>query len=72
MFDSRDFSKETPVDDRTFNLYRRMYAYDKTDLKPVVESVDGSNTDWRREKISFAAAYGNERVTAYLYLPKSV
>jgi len=69
-FEARDFSKETPVNDQSFNLYRHMYAYDKTDLKAVVESVDESNAEWRREKISFAAAYGNERVPAYLFLPK--
>ena len=28
--------------------------------------------DWTQEKISFDAAYGGERVVAYLYLPKNV
>ncbi len=27
--------------------------------------------DWTREKVSFDAAYGGERVIAYLYLPKN-
>ena len=27
---------------------------------------------WRKETVSFAAAYGNERVPAYLFLPKNV
>ena len=26
--------------------------------------------DWRREKVSFDAAYGNERVPAHLFLPR--
>ena len=69
-FEARDFGKEKPVDDQAFALYRRMYAYDKTDLKAVVESVDESNAEWRREKVSFAAAYGNERVPAFLFIPK--
>ena len=69
-FEARDFGKEKPVDDHTFAIYRRMYAYDKTDLKSVVESVDDSNAEWRRERISFAAAYGNERVPAFLFVPK--
>jgi hypothetical protein len=32
--------------------------------------VDDSNAEYRSEKISFAAAYGHERVPAYLFLPK--
>jgi len=70
-FEARDFSKETPVNDQGFELIRRMYAYDRSDLKPATESVDDSNADWRTEKISFAAAYGNERVPAFLFLPKN-
>ncbi len=34
------------------------------------ESSDDSGTDWRVEKVSYAAAYGGERVPALLYLPK--
>ena len=71
-FDARDFSKETPVSDSVFEVYRQLYAYDKVDLKPVVESVDDSNPEWRREKVSFAAPAGNERVPAFLLLPKNV
>jgi poly(3-hydroxybutyrate) depolymerase len=36
-----------------------------------VEAVDESSADWKREKVSFRAAYGNERVTAYLFLPRN-
>jgi dipeptidyl aminopeptidase/acylaminoacyl peptidase len=39
-----------------------------------VESTDDSSPYWRKEKISFRAAYGNdrtERVIAHLYLPKN-
>lgn len=70
-FEARDFGKERPANDQTFNLYRRFYAYDKSDLKAVVESVDESDRDWRRERVSIAAAYGNERLPAYLFVPKS-
>jgi serine/threonine protein kinase/dienelactone hydrolase len=69
-FERRDFSKETPLADQVFDVYGRLYAYDKADLKPTVDAVDESNSDWRREKVSFAAAYGSERVPAFLYLPK--
>jgi dienelactone hydrolase len=49
-----------------------MYAYDRGDLKAAVEAVDDGSEYWRKEKISYDAAYGNERVPAYLFLPKLV
>ena len=36
-----------------------------------VVSVDDSSPDWRKETISFAAAYGGERVPAYFFTPKN-
>ena len=48
-----------------------MYAYDKKELRSRTESVDESDKDWIKEKVSFDAAYGGERVPAYLFLPKS-
>jgi pimeloyl-ACP methyl ester carboxylesterase len=66
-----DPRREKPVPDESFRLYRSLYAYDATDLDSRVEGIDEENSYWKREKISFAAAYGNERVLGYLYLPKS-
>ena len=67
----RDFSKETPVSDVVFEGFRRMYDYDRTPLNTRLESRDSSSPDWTREKVTFDAAYGNERVAAYLYLPRN-
>ncbi len=67
----RDFNLEKPVSDELFRVYKSLYSYDKTPLRAAVESVDNTG-EWKREKISFAAAYGNERVLAYLFLPKKV
>ena len=66
----RDFGKEKPAPDSAFNIYKRLFTYDRTALKPKVESVEDSEF-WRKEKITFDAAYGNERVPAYLFLPKN-
>jgi serine/threonine protein kinase/dienelactone hydrolase len=66
--EARDFSREKPASDRLFQAYRSLYSYDKTPLDAVVESTEQA-ADWKREKITFAAAYGNERVIAYLFLP---
>ena len=65
---SRDFSREKPVSDEVFRVYKSLYSYDKIPLQAVVASTQ-QTADWKLEKISFAAAYGNEQVTAYLFLP---
>jgi dienelactone hydrolase len=66
---SRNYANERPVSDDIFDAYHRVYSYDRTELKPTTESIDESNPDWRLEKVSFAAAYGQERVIAYVFLP---
>lgn len=66
----RDYSKETPVGDETFEAFRRAYDYDRADPAARVDSVDDSSPDWRRETVSFAAAYGGERIAAFVYLPR--
>jgi serine/threonine protein kinase/dienelactone hydrolase len=59
------------VDDATFEVYARLFDYDPLPLDATVDEVDDSHESWRREKVSFAAAYGNERIPAYLYLPRN-
>lgn len=66
----RDFLSEEPVSDEVFNIYRNQFLYDKKDLNPLIESRDETPEDWILEKISFDAAYENERMYAWLYLPK--
>jgi tRNA A-37 threonylcarbamoyl transferase component Bud32/dienelactone hydrolase len=65
----RDYSRVKPVDDRAFDLIRSLYAYDRTDLKAESRPVAGSSPHWTVERASFDAAYGGERVIAYLYKP---
>jgi len=66
----RDFRKIRPVSDATFAIYRRLYGYDRTPLQATIEATDSSAKDWIKQRITFAAAYGHERVMAYLFLPK--
>jgi pimeloyl-ACP methyl ester carboxylesterase len=66
-----DFSQAEPVGDDIFAILKSQFAYDRTELDAGIESVDDSSEHWRRERISFKAAYGGERVPAYLYLPKN-
>jgi len=65
----RDYSREKPVGDDVFHIYRRLYSYDPFNLDAKVVAVDASAPNGRMETVSFRAAYGNERVTAYLFLP---
>jgi eukaryotic-like serine/threonine-protein kinase len=60
-----------PVDDATFAVFKRMFDYEPGPLNGRVEEVDDSHSSWRMEKVSFDAAYGGERVTAYLFLPRN-
>ena len=35
-----------------------------------MDAVDDNSEDWRKETVSFDAAYGKERIPAYLFLPR--
>jgi dienelactone hydrolase len=65
----RDYTNETPVSDKTFRFFLRQFTYDKTPLNAVIE-YKKSKENWIKQKITFNAAYGNERIIAYLFLPK--
>lgn len=67
----RNYALEKPISDQLFQVYKTLYAYDKTPLNATVEQVKQTD-DWKEEKITFAAAYGNEQVSAYLFLPLRV
>jgi len=60
-----------PVDDATFAVYARMFDYDSLPLDAKVEEVDDTHAAWRKERVSFTAAYGGERVPAYLFIPRN-
>jgi len=68
----RDLSKARPASDRDFQFYKSMYVYDRTPLNAKVELLKQDSPNWRREKITFDAAYGRERMAAYLFLPTGI
>ena len=65
-----DMRKETPCSDEVFKTFKSFYSYSKTELDAVVESSDETREDYVLEKVTFNAAYGGERMIAYLHLPK--
>jgi dienelactone hydrolase len=70
--DFRDYTKEKPVGDELFGAYKSLYAFEPSDLKSSVDSINDSSAHWRVEKVSFRTANGNQRMDAYLFLPKNV
>lgn len=68
---SRSYANEKPVSDDVFQAYRRLFTYDTSELAARIDAVDDSFPDWRVEKASFKAAYGQERMLAYVLLPKT-
>jgi dienelactone hydrolase len=66
----RDLWKEMPVSEEVFEVYRGLFAYDEAELNARVEETE-TTENWVWEKVSFDAAYGRERVTAHVYLPKN-
>jgi dienelactone hydrolase len=65
----RDITKMKPVNDDVFIGFRNQFLYDKRDLKPIIEMTDSSDSYRKVEKISFNAAYENERLILYLFIP---
>jgi len=64
----RDPKTLKPVGDQVYQIYRHLYDYDPVPLDSQVEEAD---PHWRRERVSFRAAYGAERVPAHLFLPRN-
>jgi eukaryotic-like serine/threonine-protein kinase len=67
----RDLSKEKPVSDQVFAAFKNLYRYDTEPLDTVADPLDESGEHWTRQKVTFNAAYGNERMSAYVYLPRN-
>ena len=66
----RNYFKEKPVSDESFSHFLQLYKYDKTPLNAKIE-YSKEDKDWVKQKITFNAAYENERMMAYLFLPKN-
>jgi len=67
---TRDYWHEKPVPDNVLEAYTGIYAYDKKDLNARVEETTVTQGSVR-EKVTFDAAYGDDRVSGYLFLPKN-
>jgi len=68
--DRRDYDREVPASRELVASYQQMYDYDPLPLDVRVESRDTTPADWVVERVSYTAAYGRERTSAYLFTPK--
>jgi formylglycine-generating enzyme required for sulfatase activity/dienelactone hydrolase len=60
-----------PVSDAEFAVFARFFELKPVPLDPRVETADDSSKVWIKYRVSFAAGYGGERMTALLYLPRA-
>ena len=66
----RDYKKEKPVSAGEYEALRHVFDYDRTALNARVDGRDTTDEDYILERVSFDAAYGNERLFANVYVPK--
>jgi formylglycine-generating enzyme required for sulfatase activity/dienelactone hydrolase len=68
-FAFRDYLKEKPVDEKTFNIFLRQFAYDKSPMDAQVQAMADTGI-WKIEKVTMSAAYANDKLIVYLFLPR--
>lgn len=66
----RDYAREKPVPSAVFESFRHIFDYDRGPLNAKLELRDTTADDWIMERVSYDAAYGNERMMANIFLPK--
>jgi eukaryotic-like serine/threonine-protein kinase len=70
LMDFRDYSREKPVNDATFQEFARQFIYDKTPPGAGIEKTI-ANENWKAEVVSIDAGYNNERLVLYVFLPRT-
>jgi len=69
----KDYSSVEALSDQELAIYKKtVYGYAHKELNDSNATIEDGSRYWRKEKIEFDAAYGGERITAYLFLPKGV
>lgn len=69
--DNKFYSDMKPVPDDIFRVYKEQFSYDKAELNTSLDSTDDHSKYWIHERVSYNAAYNNERIIAHLFLPKN-
>ena len=67
----RDYSNEKPVSDKRYLDLKHVYAYAKLPLNAKIEYIDDSFDEWIKQKVTIDAAYNNEKINLYCFLPRN-
>jgi len=67
----RDYARERPASDDQFRAFLGLYMYDKGPLDSRIEETE-KNALWMREKVTFNAAYRDERVIVHIFKPAAI
>jgi hypothetical protein len=67
-----DWAKVEGFSEDAWKTWQGLFSYVKGPLDEKTEWTDDTLPSWRMEKLTFNAAYPDERVIAYLFLPKNV
>jgi serine/threonine protein kinase/formylglycine-generating enzyme required for sulfatase activity/cephalosporin-C deacetylase-like acetyl esterase len=66
-----DYRAEKPVSEEMYATFVRFYDKEPVPLEQRIEVTDDSAEHWIKQKISYSAGYGGERMFAWLYLPRN-
>ena len=67
---TKDLSLLKPADNKTFEIYKSQYNYDKFELNPKIIESKINNSGYRVERIEFNS-FNNDKMQVLLYLPKN-
>lgn len=68
--EERDYNFDRPVSDAVYQGFASFYDYDRTPLNARVDSRVSTSEFWIRERVTFDAAYGGERMAAVIFIPR--
>ena len=68
---ARNYAKEQPASEKVFRVYRETCMPTTRRRSTLLSNPrDTREADWIKQKITLDAAYGNERMATYLFLPQ--
>jgi serine/threonine protein kinase/formylglycine-generating enzyme required for sulfatase activity/predicted esterase len=65
------WDREKPISDDEYDTWMDFLSYGQKPLNAKTEYVTEDKPYWRLEKVTFDAAYDGERMSAFLFLPKT-
>jgi serine/threonine protein kinase/dienelactone hydrolase len=66
-----DFRDDKPCSDEEYEIYKRLFAYDKRELNPAIDLKQDISTSSLLETVSIDGDQANERIIAHVFLPKN-